>query len=91
MVGLSENKKVLIVGRGGRVDICPDCFVGVGEISVTMVMSEECVAVDTTLVNNVGVVGVNVEVGAADVRYVELSCVARCVCFFLLCLFCGYY
>ena len=30
------------------------------------------------------VVGVNVEVGATDNGYVELSCVARCVCCFAL-------
>ena len=36
------------------------------------------------------VVGVNGEGGAADVGYVELSCVARCVCD-VLWLLCGYW
>ena len=90
MVGVNENKKVLIVGRGGRVYVGSDCFVDVGEVSVTIVKSEKYGAVHVTLMDDVDVGGVNGEVGVADVGYVEVSCVARCVCVAVLCLFCRY-
>ena len=52
VVGVSGNKKMLIMGRGARVDIWPTSCVGVGEEIVTMVKLEECVEVDMTLKND---------------------------------------